>query len=274
MTSKLKEAVVQLRRSSGPAKCAAVALALSRNVSLSPGRVLSVGMGSGSTLTLLCAELALLAMEKNAKVLAVATSFEAKEAILSNSKLSNGALRLADLAEVDGRLDVSFDGADEVDGKGNCLKGVGGDFALEKLVAASALPGNGPTRPKFILVVDSGKVSDKLLVKRDRVPIEVLPFSVSALPSIVASRLGDGVKFVPRRAASGGKSGLVISDNGNVIGDLFFFEKGMPMSPNDLEKTICSLPGVVETGLFANELTKEVVVGAVDGTANFFQCRL
>jgi ribose 5-phosphate isomerase A len=225
-------------------------------------------MGSGSTLTLLCAELALLAMEKNAKVLAVATSFEAKESILLYGKLSGGALRLADLAELDG-IDVAFDGADEVDGQGNCLKGVGGDFALEKLVAASALPGNA-TQPNFILVVDAGKVSDKLLTKRDRIPIEVLPFAIAALPKIVAARFG--AKFVPRRTSGSGKSGLVISDNGSVIGDLFF-EKGMPLSPDGLEKAICSLPGGVETGLFSNGLTKEVVVGAVDGTASFFQCR-
>lgn len=131
------------------------------------------------------------------------------------------------------RLDVAVDGADEVDPRGNLIKGFGGALVREKIVAASAT--------MFVILVDSSKLVNKL-GERGRLPVEVVPF---------------GLTFVQRQLAKVGYPSLVrtndgatfVTDNGNVILDVTI---GPLDAAESLEVMLNHLPGVVGTGLFLN----------------------
>ena len=83
-------------------------------------------------------------------------------------------------------LDLTIDGADEVDGHGNLIKGGGGALLMEKVVAYASR--------RFVVVVDRGKISDRLGAKF-AVPIEVVPGALAPVrgpswPSAPRSRCG------------------------------------------------------------------------------------
>jgi ribose 5-phosphate isomerase A len=129
-------------------------------------------------------------------------------------------------------IDVTVDGADEVDPDLNLIKGYGGALVRERIVAAAS-------RRQLILVG-----SEKLvpaLGSRGRLPVEVVPF---ALPLVIRelSRLG------PRptvRTTTGGQP--FVSDNGNVVVDCAVTRIERPAA---LHAEMRAIPGVVDTGLF------------------------
>jgi ribose 5-phosphate isomerase A len=128
-------------------------------------------------------------------------------------------------------IDVTVDGADEVDPDLNLIKGYGGALVRERIVAAAS-------RRQLILVG-----SEKLvpaLGSRGRLPVEVVPF---ALPLVIRelSRLG-------ARPTVRTRSGQpFVSDNGNVVVDC-----AVPRveRPAELHAEMRAIPGVVDTGLF------------------------
>lgn len=142
-------------------------------------------------------------------------------------------------------IDLTIDGADEVDPNLNLIKGMGGALVREKIVAASSR--------KEIIVVDDGKVV-RQLGTRSPLPVEVIPF---------------GRKFVSDRLSVFGgrpelrvKSGAVFTtDNGNNILDTTF--DGI-RDPKTLEANLNNLPGVVENGLFLG-LADMVIIGHEEG---------
>lgn len=128
-------------------------------------------------------------------------------------------------------IDVTFDGADEVDPRLNLIKGYGGALVREKIVAASSR--------RLVILVGSEKLV-AALGSRGVLPVEVVPFGVapcrrklSALGYESATRATDGVPFV--------------TDNGNHVLDV---RVKAIADPEDLERRIVSIPGVVGTGLF------------------------
>jgi ribose 5-phosphate isomerase A len=128
-------------------------------------------------------------------------------------------------------IDVTVDGADEVDPDLNLIKGYGGALVRERIVAAAS-------RTQLILV-DREKLVP-VLGSRGRLPVEVVPF---ALPLVIRelSRLGGR----PTVRATGGQPFL--SDNGNVVVDCAV----SPIErPAELHAEIRAIPGVVDTGLF------------------------
>jgi ribose 5-phosphate isomerase A len=130
-----------------------------------------------------------------------------------------------------GELAVTIDGADEVDPSLNLIKGYGRALVREKIVAASS-------RQLIILVGEEKLVSQ--LGSRGRLPVEVVPFS---LP-LCERRLRDlGCQPVPFRK----NEQLFVSDNGNHILDCAI---GPIEAPDQLEREIIAIPGVVDTGLF------------------------
>ncbi|NJN04186.1 MAG: ribose-5-phosphate isomerase RpiA [Leptolyngbyaceae cyanobacterium RM1_1_2] len=152
---------------------------------------------------------------------------------------------LVGLDEVD-HVDVAIDGADEVDPQKNLIKGGGAAHTQEKIVDSLAA--------KFIVVVDSGKLSDKLGTTF-LLPVEVIPMGVAPVMRAIAKMGGQpdlrmGVK----------KAGPVVSDNGNLIVDVKF--DGGIDHPAELEKTLNNIPGVVENGIFAG-VADEVLIGEV-----------
>jgi ribose 5-phosphate isomerase A len=133
-------------------------------------------------------------------------------------------------------LDLTIDGADQIDEKLNLIKGMGGALAREKIVASAS--------KKFVIVADRSKKAKILGENNHPVPIEVLPFATTFVMREIR-RIG-GKPFLREGAK---KVGPVITDNGNVILDADF---GLIRNPEELMHKLKSLPGVVETGLFVN----------------------
>src|SRR5207249_5859082 len=136
-----------------------------------------------------------------------------------------------DLVGLEAELNLTVDGADEVDGQLNLIKGYGGAFVRERIVAAAS-------RRQVILVT-----SDKLvetLGARGRLPVEVLPF---ALP--LCRRRLDGLGLKPALRTS--EERPFVTDNFNVIVDCAV---GPIADPAGLERAILAISGVIDTGLF------------------------
>jgi ribose 5-phosphate isomerase A len=198
-----------------------------------------VGLGSGRTVIYALTELVRKIRSERLEVLCVSTS---SQIMLEALRLG---LKLTSLYEHP-VLDVTLDGADEVDGKLNLTKGGGGCLTREKIVASAS--------KQYIVIVDENKLVDKLGSKKP-IPIEVLPF---AMPT-VKSKLERNWGKTSLREGSG-KLGPVITDNGNYIVDLF---TGPIEDPWKIEREIKLIPGVVEIGLFLG-MTSKVYVGRRD----------
>jgi ribose 5-phosphate isomerase A len=150
---------------------------------------------------------------------------------------------LLTLAEA-GILELTVDGADEVDPNLDLIKGYGRALVREKVVAASS-------RRLIILVGDEKLVPQ--LGTRGKLPVEVTPF---ALP-LCERRLGElGCRPVLYRQGNN----LFLTDNGNHIFDC---EVGPIADPTKLELAIRAIPGVVGTGLFLG-MADTVLVGERD----------
>lgn len=144
------------------------------------------------------------------------------------------------------RIDVTIDGADEVDPKLNLIKGGGGALLREKIVAqATSLN---------IIVVDEQKLSPVLGTNFD-LPVEIIPFGRRPLEEYLRS-LGAEPQL---RTKKDGKS--FVTDNGNYIFDCHI---GPIDDPYALSAELKSRAGIVEHGLFL-DLASEVIIAAGDG---------
>ena len=144
------------------------------------------------------------------------------------------------------QIDVTIDGADEVDPELNLIKGGGGALLREKIVAQA-------TR-RQIIVVDESKLSDQLGT-RWAVPIEVIPFGWTAQAAFLQS-LGAAPKL--RRQDDGRP---YLTDQGNFILDCHF---GKIADPGWLAEAIKGRAGIVEHGLFI-QLAHDVIVAGQSG---------
>jgi ribose 5-phosphate isomerase A len=190
-------------------------------------------VGSGTTARFFTQGLAARAAE-GLRVTAVPTSRETSEML--------AAAGIPVVEDVERRLDLAIDGADEVDPGLNLLKGHGGALFREKLVAVSA--------DRFLVIVDESKLVERL--GQTFVPVEVLPFMWRQTAGRVASLCSSWV-------LRGGTDEPYRTDNGNLILDLTF-EGGIP----DLEATASALKqvtGVLEHGLFLRVATACLVAG-------------
>ncbi|MEZ4331117.1 MAG: ribose-5-phosphate isomerase RpiA [Myxococcota bacterium] len=148
---------------------------------------------------------------------------------------------LARLDEV-ARLDVTFDGADEVDPNLDVIKGYGAAMVREKIVALSS--------QRLVILVGPEKLV-KRLGERGRLPIEVLPFALPLVQRTLADR---GLESGLRLDAAGKPVG---TDNGNLVLDA---RLAPPLDAAALERAIVALPGVLGTGFFLG-LADAVIVG-------------
>ena len=139
-------------------------------------------------------------------------------------------IQIVALAEA-GKIDIDFDGADEVDSRLNLIKGYGGALVREKIVAASSR--------KFVVLVGEEKLVPKL-GHRGSLPVEVVPFGV---PLAIAKIKALGLKPQVRQR----DTDVFITDNGNVILDCAVKRIA---SPAGLDRELLAIPGVVGTGLF------------------------
>lgn len=184
-----------------------------------------VGVGSGSTSMLALNALVDQARAEGWKFSAITTSLEIEIACAELGVKTSSLLQE--------RPDWSFDGADEVDGQLNMIKGRGGAMLREKLIIASS--------PERYILVDASKRVEKLGLKFP-IPLELVPESLQLVRTELRERFD--VHEIELRMAVG-KDGPVITENRNLILDVRFRD----VTP-DLDPRLNSLPGIVGTGLF------------------------
>src|SRR5208282_3905378 len=151
------------------------------------------------------------------------------------------SLQTADLARAAGirlttldehpEIDITIDGADEIDPHLNLIKGGGGALLREKVVASAS--------KKMVVVGDSSKLVPVL--GKFPLPVEVISFARAVVEKKIAS-LGASVKWRTRADGS-----AYLTDNGNPILDCSF---GKIEDPAGLARILSDMPGVVEHGLF------------------------
>lgn len=199
-----------------------------------------LGLGTGSTATFAARALARRLQEGSLHdIVGIPTSLA----------IENEARRLGlPLSDLDAHpvLDLTIDGADEVDPGLNLIKGGGGALLREKIVAQASR--------REIIIVDQGKLSDRL-GRRWAVPVEVVPFGWRATARQLESL---GARVVLRLDAEGT---AFKTDQDNLILDCNF---GPIAEPAALAASLCALAGVVEHGLFVG-LASLVIAAGEDG---------
>jgi ribose 5-phosphate isomerase A len=186
-----------------------------------------IGLGSGSTAAYAIEDIGNRIKREKIRVSAVPTSYQAFMLAVKHG------IPITTLEE-HSILDLTIDGADQIDDELNLIKGMGGALTREKIVASAS--------KKLVIVADERKKVKFLGENNHPVPIEAIPF---ATPIVMPKIKEMGGK--PFLRESNKKVGPVITDNGNIIVDVNF---GLVHEPAELNHKLKGIPGVVETGLF------------------------
>lgn len=196
-----------------------------------------VGLGTGSTAYYFVEEIGRRVNEEGLQVVGVTTSSQ------TTAQAESLGIPLKSVDDID-VIDVTVDGADEVDTAFNGIKGGGGALLMEKIVAT-------PTK-EYIWVVDESKMVEKL--GAFKLPVEVVQYGAERIfrqfeakgykPSF---REKDGVRFV--------------TDMKNFIIDL---DLGVIENPVTFGNELKAMTGIVEHGLF-NGMVNKVIVAGKDG---------
>ena len=144
-------------------------------------------------------------------------------------------------------LDLTIDGADEVDGALRLVKGGGGALLREKIVASAS--------SRMIVIADESKVVETL--GKFPLPMEVNPFGLATTRIAIeklASKLGLSGDLKLRKS----DDGAFTTDGGHLILDAFF---GRIPDAEALATQLNSIPGVVEHGLFINMASFAIIAG-------------
>ncbi len=199
-----------------------------------------LGLGSGTTVAAFVEELARSDLGAEIKVIPSSSQIE--------SEARRHGLRLADPEY--GKPELTIDGADEIDGDLNLLKGGGGALVREKILATSS--------GYYLIIADQSKVVNRLCTKKP-LPIEVLPYGYLWTKELVEDALNSEARL---RSTD---NGVFVSDNGNYILDV----ECQPLEePESVEKLLKLYPGVVEVGIFTG-LADEVLVAYGDEVRRF-----
>ena len=183
-----------------------------------------IGAGSGSTAYLALTKIAERVKNEQLRIRAIPTSQEIR---MTCARLG---IPVASLWEH--KPDWTFDGADEIDTEHNMIKGRGGAMFKEKLLISSS--------PRSYIIADPSKMVTKLGT-RFPVPIEIFPEALTYVEEVLRAYNPKEIKL---RMAEG-KDGPIITENGNLILDAWFDN-----IPDNLERSIKSITGVIESGLF------------------------
>ncbi|KAI9256821.1 ribose 5-phosphate isomerase A-domain-containing protein [Helicostylum pulchrum] len=208
-----------------------------------------VGIGSGSTVVYVVERI--LQRPELKHIVYVPTSFQSKLLIIEGGLIMGSIEQYPD-------IDVTIDGADEVDEALNVIKGGGACQFQEKLVAEAA--------KKFVIVADFRKKSKKLGTEWTKgVPIEVVPMTYKSVMKSIDTKLSlKPITSKLRMAVN--KAGPVVTDNGNFVVDTHF---GAIDNPSQLLKEIKLLTGVYEVGLFCN-MAEKAYFGEEDGSVDIW----
>lgn len=197
-----------------------------------------IGLGTGSTIEYSLKKLGNL-VRNGLKIKGIPTSIHTKRIAIQEQ------IPLTSL-DVNPVIDITIDGADEVDSELNLIKGGGGALAREKIIAFNST--------KVIIVIDDSKIVKALGIDFP-LPVEVMKFGWTSTQKTL-EELGCNVEL---RKVMGNEP--YITDNSNYILDCEFERIE---EPEQLEIKINNIPGVVENGLFIG-LVDEVIVGGKQG---------
>ena len=198
-----------------------------------------VGLGSGSTSACFIDAL-IKRCQQGLKIQAIASSKQ------SFYQAQQGGIPLLDFDQIP-YLDITVDGADEIDPQKRMIKGGGGALVREKIVASSS--------KEMVVIVDERKLVPHL--GKCPLPVEIVTFGYQATMKKM-EKLGYRIKL--RKTTNGS---LFVTDNHNYIVDIAF---NSPLSsPENVEKELKEIPGVVDTGFFFH-LAGRVLIGHFDGT--------
>lgn len=201
---------------------------------------MKLGLGTGSTAARFVEVLGA-AVKAGLDVTCVATS----EATASQARALGIALVSLDDEPV---LDLTIDGADEIDGDLRLIKGGGGALLREKIVAVSS--------DRLIVIADSSKRVARL--GAFPVPVEVVRFGLASTTRMIEALCEDigCVGPVTLRLAKDGQP--FTTDSGHVILDCAF---GPLADPESLDDVLRQIPGVVENGLFLGICDTAIIAG-------------
>jgi ribose 5-phosphate isomerase A len=197
-----------------------------------------IGLGTGTTAAFFIQSLAI-KCQQGLKVRCVATSNASFE---MGQKLG---LNMVDMKGIT-RLDMTIDGADEIDNDKNMIKGGGGALLREKILASIS--------DEMVVVVDSSKVVERL--GAFPLPVEVVEFGLDATVQEI-----EDLGFNGKVRTKDGK--IYITDGGNRIIDIDLSTQ--TLGYHEINDRLNDVVGVVETGFFFG-LAGRVVVGGSDGT--------
>jgi ribose 5-phosphate isomerase A len=197
-----------------------------------------VGLGTGSTVEYSIKRIGKL-IKEGLKIQGIPTSIHTKRLAIEKD------IPLTDL-EKNPIINITIDGADEVDSYLNVIKGGGGALTREKIIAFNS--------EKVIIVADDSKIVKRLGIDFP-LPVEVIKFGWTG----TKRALEDFNCDVKLREIMPGEP--FITDNGNYILDCEFDRID---DPEQLEMNINNTPGVVENGLFIG-LVNEIIVGGKQG---------
>lgn len=197
-----------------------------------------VGLGSGTTAIHFIQSL-IERTKQGLKIKAVSSSRASAEAA------KKGGIEVLDINGVS-HIDVTVDGADEVDPEKRMIKGGGGAHVREKILSRAS--------KKLIIIIDESKLVPKL--GRHPLPVEIL-FYGSTVTRGHIEKLG----FMGHWRLNPDQT-LFLSDNGNLIFDIHFTSP--PHAPERVDAELRAIPGVVDTGFFFN-LPDQLIIGYKSG---------
>lgn len=198
-----------------------------------------IGLGTGSTAVFAIRAIGeMLANGRLRQILAVPTS----DATIQEAKRCNIPLTSLNARP---EIDLTIDGADEIDPALNLIKGLGGALLREKIVATASR--------RFVVIADSSKRVSQL-GSRTPIPVEVIHFAQQTVTHYLQS-LGANVTLRQKNQLP------FTTDEGNIILDAHF---GPIADVQQLAQAIRQQPGVVEHGIFLN-LATDAIIAAPQG---------
>ena len=199
-----------------------------------------VGLGTGSTAIFATRKIGALVRDGTLKDI---TGFATSKATQDEAVHLGIPIMASSLPQ---KIDLTIDGADEVDPQFNLIKGGGGALFHEKVVAQAS--------DREIIVVDESKLSACLGTKHS-LPIEVSPFGWESQTRYLASL---GARSTIRKNSDGSQ---YVTDSGNMIFDCDF---GPIPDPAELAAKLGARAGIIEHGLFIG-ITSDLIVAAAEG---------
>lgn len=206
---------------------------------------MKLGLGTGSTAKIFVDRLAERVHAEGLDLICASTSKATAE------QARTLGLVVADLNDI-GWLDLTIDGADEVDPDLNLIKGGGAAHLREKIVATAS--------DRMVVVADHGKVVDRL--GAFRLPVEVIAFGWKTTHRQIEQALAR-LDYPDCPVILREKAGQpVMTDEGNLILDL---DLGVIPDAPRLARALSAIAGVVEHGLFL-DICNLAIIGRVDGS--------